>query len=202
MVDFFEALDQIADVISLRGSTGCWAIVGATAEGSAFVDATTCGPRIEERAGAVGRVFQSFSSGGSPRFGGNKGFATSEIGGVPDEAKAAAIGQAGALSFDGTLLPLGIDFTHFAECLGQVRMAFHGIHGVPHSRIEDKFSNMEIRALIRVRDLGIGKSKRILGITLLPRNLSWNRGDEDSSDDGVPYRCHVSPVSRDAGGRD
>jgi hypothetical protein len=69
----------------------------AATEGAGFVDQATGGFGIEEGAGSIGGVGESFSASGAEGFGGDEGLASRELGDFSSEMELAAFGAEGAI---------------------------------------------------------------------------------------------------------
>ena len=96
-VNFFKAADEVEDLVSRVGAAGGCAEMRAATEGAGFVDHTTGGFGIEQRAGFVGGVGERFSAGGAEGFGGDESLASREPGNFSGEMELAAFGAEGAI---------------------------------------------------------------------------------------------------------
>ena len=117
-VDFFEAADEVEDLVSRVGAAGGCTEMRAAAEGAGFVDQATGGFGIEQRAGSIGGVGESFSAGGAEGFGGDEGLASCEMGDFSGEMELAAFGAEGAIPLQWACCEVGIDFLNLGGGFG------------------------------------------------------------------------------------
>jgi hypothetical protein len=114
-VDFFEASDEVEDLVSRVGTSSGCAEMRAATKGAGFVDQAAGGFGIKQRAVSVVGLGQVFAASGAEGFSGNEGFAACEAGDFPCEMELAAFGAEAAISLQWTRGEFSIDLMNLGD---------------------------------------------------------------------------------------
>lgn len=109
-VDFFEAADEVEDLVSGVGTSGGGAEMRAATEWAGLVDEAAGGYGIEQWAGSVSGLGQFFSAGGTEGFGGDESLAAREAGNFSGKMELATFGAECAVPFQWQGCKLRVDF--------------------------------------------------------------------------------------------
>ena len=123
------------------------------------------GFRIEQRAGSIGGVGESFSAGGAEGFGGDEGLSSRELGDFSGEMELAAFGAEGAIPLQWARCEVGVDLLNLGGGFGFQKGEGIG-RGHVASVVLDEFRGDlvgEQAAFAGERDAVVGESSEAVG---------------------------------------